>query len=330
MVLKPSEESPLNALLFAECVEAAGFPPDVFNLINGTGAGAGTHLTTHPDVAMVSFTGSTRAGKQISKAAADTIKRVALELGGKGANIIFNDCPEGKVEQSLRVMMLNSGQSCTAPSRMLVQKGRLEQTLQEIKCFLSNCVACVDPLRENDIKPPEQDAGARAPVFFLPLGPVVNKTQFDSIQRLIQVGIEEDRASILVGGVGRPEGFETGYYVRPTVFTNVQNSMQIAQTEIFGPVMCVIPFETEEEAINIANDTHYGLGNYVQTASAERALRVARQLQSGMVEVNWCPRTVGFPFGGYKQSGNGREGGVYGLLEFLETKYIAGIEFGTA
>lgn len=314
MVLKPSEESPLNALLFTECVHAAGFPPGVFNLVNGNGLGAGTHLTSHPDVAMVSFTGSTRAGKQISKLAADTIKRVSLELGGKGANIIFEDCPAGKVEQSLRVMMINTGQSCTAPSRMLVQKSRLEKTLAEIKAFVKNVVTTVEPLNE---KP-----NTESETF--PLGPLVNKTQFDHVQRLIQSGIES-KATLLTGGVGRPEGFPTGYYTRPTIFTDVTNDMEIAQTEIFGPVMCVIPFETEEEAIQIANDTPYGLGNFIQTADRERGMRVARQLQSGMVEMNWCPRTSGFPFGGYKQSGNGREGGVYGMQDFLETKFIGGI-----
>ncbi|WP_420101424.1 aldehyde dehydrogenase family protein [Bosea sp. (in: a-proteobacteria)] len=305
MVLKPSEESPLSALVYAECMDAAGLPKGVFNLVNGDGAGAGTMLTTHPDVDMVSFTGSTRAGVAISKAAADTLKRVHLELGGKGANLIFADADPKAVERGVRQMMNNSGQSCNAPSRMLVQREiyeRAVRTAAEVAGSLT-------------VGPPSQE-GAH-------LGPVVNRAQWDKIQTLIQTGMAEG-ARLVAGGPGLPADTNSGFYVRPTVFADATNEMTIAREEIFGPVLTMIPFDTEDEAVAIANDTPYGLTNYVQTADPERARRVARALRSGMVEVNGVPRGPGAPFGGMKQSGNGREAGIWGLHDFLEVKAVGG------
>ncbi len=305
MVLKPSEESPLDALLFAEMMDEAGFPKGVFNLVNGDGAGVGSQLSGHPDVDMVSFTGSTRAGIAISKNAAETLKRVHLELGGKGANIVFEDADEKAVKRGVLHMMNNTGQSCNAPSRMLVQKGIYDKAV-ETAAEVANSVQ-VGPANEEGRH----------------IGPVVNEAQWNKIQGLIQKGIDEG-ARLVAGGTGRPEGFNKGYYVRPTVFADVTNDMTIAREEIFGPVLSIIPFETEEEAVQIANDTVYGLTNYVQTQSGERANRVAKQLRSGMVEMNGNPRGAGAPFGGMKQSGNGREGGVWGIEDFLEVKAVSG------
>ncbi|RME18357.1 MAG: aldehyde dehydrogenase family protein [Alphaproteobacteria bacterium] len=305
MVLKPSEESPLDALLFAEFMHEAGFPPGVFNLVNGNGAGAGTALTGHPDVDMISFTGSTRAGIAISKNAADTLKRVHLELGGKGANILFADADEKAVKRGVLHMMQNTGQSCNAPSRMLVQREIYDAAVEEA-ARVAESVKVGDPHEEGRH-----------------IGPVVNKAQWDKIQGLIQKGIEEG-ARLVAGGPGLPEGFNRGYYVKPTVFADVNNQMTIAREEIFGPVLSIIPFETEEEAIEIANDTPYGLTNYVQTQDGARANRVALKLRSGMVEINGKSRSFGAPFGGMKQSGNGREGGVFGIEDFLEIKSIGG------
>lgn len=307
VVLKPSEEAPLSSLLLGEMIDAAGFPAGVFNLVNGNGVGVGSQLSAHPDVDMVSFTGSTRAGIAISKSAADTVKRVSLELGGKGANIIFADADEKAVVRGVRHCFNNSGQSCNAPTRMLVERSLYEQAV-------ATAAATATKTEVN-----------RADVEGRQIGPVVNKTQFDKIQGLIQVGIDEG-AELVAGGVGKPEGLEQGYYVKPTVFAGVNNDMAIAREEVFGPVLTIIPFDTEEEAIQIANDTPYGLTNYVQTTDAEKARRVARQLRSGMVEINGQSRSAGSPFGGYKQSGNGREGGVWGLEDFLEVKAIGGWE----
>ncbi len=305
MVLKPSEVAPLSSMLFAEMIDEAGFPPGVFNLVNGDGLGVGTQLSGHPDVDMVSFTGSTRAGVAITKNAADSVKRVALELGGKGANIIFADADEKAVTRGVRQCFNNSGQSCNAPTRMLVQRPIYDEAIATAT------------------KVAEQTAVDIASAEGRHIGPVVNKVQFDKIQALIAKG-EDEGATLLAGGTGRPEGHDSGYFVRPTVFGDVTPDMTIASEEIFGPVLSILPFDTEEEAIAIANDTAYGLTNYVQTADNDRARRVARRLRSGMVEMNGQSRGAGSPFGGYGQSGNGREGGVWGIEEFLEVKSISG------
>ena len=305
MVLKPSEESPLNAVIFAEMMDEAGFPPGVFNLVQGDGAGVGNALTGHKDVDMVSFTGSTRAGTAISKNAADTLKRVHLELGGKGANLIFDDSDEKAVKRGVLHMMNNTGQSCNAPSRMLVQRGIYDRAVEEAAAVAS--AVTVGPASEEGRH----------------IGPVVNEVQWGKIQALIEKGIEEG-AKLVAGGPGRPDGMNRGFYVRPTVFADVNNDMTIAREEIFGPVLSIIPFDTEEEAVSIANDTPYGLTNYVQTQDPARANRLATQLRSGMVEMNGTSRAAGSPFGGMKQSGNGREGGVWGLEDFLEVKAVSG------
>ena len=305
MVLKPSEESPLDAMIFAEMMDEAGFPPGVFNLVNGDGAGVGTALSGHADVDMVSFTGSTRAGTAISKNAADTLKRVHLELGGKGANVIFEDSDDKAVKRGVMHMMNNTGQSCNAPSRMLVQKGLYDKAVEE-------AAAVADKVTVG----PASAEGRH-------IGPVVNEVQWNKIQDLIQKGIDEG-ARLVAGGTGRPEGFNKGFYVRPTVFADVNNQMTIAREEIFGPVLAIIPFETEEEAVEIANDTPYGLTNYVQTQDGARRNRLARQLRSGMVEMNGEARAAGSPVGGMTQSGNGREGGSFGIEDFLEVKAVSG------
>ncbi len=305
MILKPSEESPLDAMLFAEMMHEAGFPPGVFNLVNGDGPGVGTVLSGHKDVDMVSFTGSTRAGILISKNAADTLKRVHLELGGKGANIVFDDADEKAVKRGVLHMMNNTGQSCNAPSRMLVQRGVYDQAVAEAKA-----------VAEKVTVGPSNEEGRH-------IGPVVNEVQWTKIQDLIQKGIDEG-ATLVTGGTGRPEGLNRGFFVKPTVFADVTNDMTIAREEIFGPVLSMIPFETEEEAVEIANDTVYGLTNYVQTQDGAKANRLAQQLRSGMVEMNGQSRGAGAPFGGMKQSGNGREGGVWGIEDFLEVKAVSG------
>ena len=305
MVLKPSEESPLNALLFAEMMHEAGFPPGVFNLVNGDGPGVGTRLSGHPDVDMVSFTGSTRAGKLISKNAADTLKRVHLELGGKGANLIFADADEKAVKRGVLHMMQNSGQSCNAPSRMMVEASVYDRVVEEAGEIAAKV----------SVGPASQEGRH--------IGPVVNATQWQKIQDLIQKGIDEG-ARLVTGGPGRPEGLNKGFYVRPTVFADVTNDMTIAREEIFGPVLSIMKFETEEEAVEIANDTPYGLTNYVQSQDGARRNRLARRLRSGMVEMNGESRGAGAPFGGMKQSGNGREGGVWGIEDFLEVKSVSG------
>ncbi len=305
MVLKPSEESPLNAMLFAEMMHDAGFPPGVFNLVNGDGVGVGSQLSAHLDIDMVSFTGSSRAGKLISKAAADTLKRVHLELGGKGANLIFADADEKAVKRSVLHMMQNTGQSCNAPSRMMVEAPIYDRVVEEAGEIAAKI--SVGPA----------SAEGRH------IGPVVNATQWQKIQDLIQKGIDEG-ARLVSGGTGRPDGLNKGFYVRPTVFADVTNDMTIAREEIFGPVLSIMKFETEEEAVQVANDTVYGLTNYVQSQDGARRNRLARQLRSGMVEMNGEGRSAGSPFGGMKQSGNGREGGVWGIEDFLEVKAVSG------
>ena len=303
MILKPSEIAPLSGMLFAEMIHEAGFPSGFFNLVNGDGPGVGTDLSGHPDVDMVSFTGSTRAGKLITKNAADTIKRVCLELGGKGGNIVFADSYPDAVRDGIRNVMSNSGQSCDAPTRMLVEKSIYKRAVEE----------AAD--EANKIK---VDLASKAGEH---IGPVISKTQFDKIQSLIKSGIDEG-ATLVAGGPDKPENFKKGYFIKPTVFTDVNNDMRIAKEEIFGPVLSIIPFENEEEAIKITNDTEYGLGNYLQTEDKEKAKRVSKKLRSGIVYVNHKPADSGTPFGGYRQSGNGREGGTWGLHEYLEVKTI--------
>ena len=304
VILKPSELSPLSSILLAEMIDKAGFPPGVFNLVNGDGAGVGTQLSVHPDVDMVSFTGSTRAGTAISKAAADTIKRVALELGGKGANIIFADADEKAVTRGVRHCFNNSGQSCNAPTRMLVERSIYDKAVETARSVA------------------EKTEVGSADVDGRQIGPVVSENQFNKIQGLIKKG-DDDGAIMVAGGLGRPEGLDKGYFVRPTVFADVTPSMTIWREEIFGPVLSITPFDSEEEAIELANDTAYGLTNYVQTTDKEKAHRVARKLRSGMVEMNGEFRASGSPFGGMKQSGNGREGGIWGFEEFMEVKAVS-------
>ncbi len=305
MILKPSEIAPISAMLFAEMIDEVGFPPGVFNLINGDGAEVGTHLSGHPGIDMISFTGSTRAGKLISKNAADTIKRVCLELGGKGGNIVFADSYPNAVKDGIRNVMSNSGQSCDAPTRMLVEKSIYERSVKE----------AID--EANKIK---VDIASKKGDH---IGPVVSKIQYDKIINLIKDGISEG-ATLAAGGPDLPNNLNKGYFIKPTIFTNVTNKMQIAKKEIFGPVLSIIPFETEEEAITITNDTEYGLGNYLQTEDKEKAKRVAKQLRSGCVYINGSGADSGTPFGGYRQSGNGREGGNWGLEEYLEVKTVTG------
>ena len=305
MILKPSEIAPLSGMLFAEMIDEAGFPNGVFNLVNGDGPGVGTQLSSHPDIDMVSFTGSTRAGKLITKNAADTIKRVSLELGGKGANIVFSDADEKAVKRGVRRVFNNSGQSCNAPTRLLVEKSIYERAVKE----------AIEVAEKTTVDVANKEGQH--------IGPVVSKVQYDKIQNLINKGIKEG-AKLVAGGPDRPSHLNKGYFVKPTVFADVNNEMTIAKEEIFGPVVSIIPFSTEEEAIKISNDTAYGLTNYIQTNDTDKAHRVARQLRSGMVEINGAGFADGSPFGGYKQSGNGREGGKWGIEEFLEVKSISG------
>ena len=305
MVLKPSELAPLSSMILAEMIDEVKFPAGVFNLVNGDGATTGNALTSHPEVNMISFTGSTRAGALISQNAAKDFKRVSLELGGKGANIIFKDADPEAVERGALRCFRNSGQSCNAPTRMLVEKSMYDEAVERLKKY-ANEFKVDNPNKEGDH-----------------IGPVISEAQFNKIQTLIQKGIDEG-AKLVAGGPGKPEGLDKGYYVKPTVFADVNNKMEIAKTEIFGPVLSVIPFETEEEAIEIANDTPYGLTNYIQTQDKEKVQRVARKLRSGMVDVNGAGIAVDAPFGGYKHSGIGREAGAEGLVEFLEIKTVGG------
>ena len=304
MVLKPSEIAPLSALLFADIIDQAGVPKGVFNLVNGDGAGVGTCLSGHPDIAMISFTGSTRAGKAISKNAADTLKRVGLELGGKGANLVFADAREDAVKWSVLRCFNNSGQSCNAPTRMFVERSIYEKAKKTAKEVANNVKLAMASEHGNH------------------LGPVVSKAQFDKIEGLIQSGIDEG-ATLIAGGTGLPEGINHGYFVRPTVFADVKPNMRIFREEIFGPVLSMIPFDTEEEALAMASDTDYGLTNYVQSEDKEKCHRIATALRSGMVEVNGLSLPKGSYFGGVKYSGHAREGGIWGIKEFLDTKAIS-------
>ncbi|MHC1548912.1 aldehyde dehydrogenase family protein [Phyllobacterium sp. K27] len=303
-VLKPSEFTPLNAMLYAEMVHEAGFPAGTFNLVNGDGPSVGAALSKHRDVDMMSFTGSTRAGIAVSKDAADTVKRITLELGGKSPNIVFEDADlEDRVSGSVLECFNNSGQSCDAPTRMLVQRSVYDKVVRIAE----------ETGKQARVGNPEEEGDH--------IGPLVSNVQYGRVQSLIEAGIAEG-ARVLVGGAGKPEGYETGYFVKPTIFADVNNNMRIAKEEVFGPVLALIPFDTEEDAIAIANDTPYGLAAYVQTGDAKRAERVASRLKAGMVHINGGPHRYGSPFGGYKQSGNGREGGKLGLEDFLEVKTI--------
>ena len=305
MILKPSELAPLSSMILAELIDEVKFPAGVFNLVNGDGATTGNALTAHPDVNMISFTGSTRAGALISQNAAKDFKRVSLELGGKGANIIFKDADPDAIERGALRCFRNSGQSCNAPTRMLVEKSMYKEAVERLKKYAEN-FEVGDPKKEGDH-----------------IGPVISETQYNKIQTLIQKGIDEG-AKLVAGGVGKPDGLKKGYFVKPTVFADVNNNMEVARTEIFGPVLSVMSFENEEEAIKIANDTPYGLTNYIQTQDPEKVKRVARKLRSGMVDVNGAGIAVDAPFGGYKHSGIGREAGELGLEEFLEVKAVGG------
>ena len=306
MVLKPSEVTPLNALLFAEILDAAGVPPGVFNLVNGDGPTVGAALAAHPDVDMVSFTGSTRAGIEIAKLAAPTVKRVHQELGGKSANILLDDVDfEAAVTAGVNSCFNNSGQSCNAPTRMLVPEARHDEA-----------VAIARRAAEaHRVGPADHERTT--------MGPVVSSVQFERVERLIAAGIDEG-AQVVAGGLGRPHGLERGYYVQPTVFANVRPSMTIAREEIFGPVLAIMPYRDEDDAIAIANDSPFGLAAYVQSADHERARRVAFRLRAGSVYLNYPSWDAGSPFGGYKQSGNGREYAEWGLEAFLEVKGIVG------
>ena len=306
-VLKPSEHTPISAMIYAEIIHDAGYPAGVFNLVQGDGLTVGSALSRHPDIQMMSFTGSTRAGTAVTRDAAETVKRVTLELGGKSPNIIFADCDlNERVTASVDECMYNTGQSCDAPTRLLVERSCLGEVL-EIAKRAGDAIQIGNPLEEGSH-----------------IGPLFDRIQFDRVQNMISVGIDEG-ATILCGGLGKPEGVSKGWFVRPTIFTDVSNNMRIAREEIFGPVLVVIPFETEAEAIEIANDTAYGLAAYLQTSDPQRAERVAGRLRAGAVHVNGGAFNYGSPFGGYKQSGNGREGGMMGLEDYLETKTLHGL-----
>ncbi|MEM9011359.1 MAG: aldehyde dehydrogenase family protein [Pseudomonadota bacterium] len=303
-VLKPSEHTPISAAIYAEIVDAAGFPPGVFNLIYGEGSVVGAALSRHPDVHMMSFTGSTRAGIAVTKDAADTVKRVTLELGGKSPNLVFADCDLPKrIKASVRQCFYNTGQSCNAPTRMLVERQCYDQA-KELALEAAQSVQVGDPKEEGRH-----------------IGPLFDRIQFDRVQALIETGVEEG-ATLLTGGPGRPEGVNRGWYTRPTVFADVDPDMTVARQEIFGPVLVMMPFEDEDEGIALANDTPYGLAAYLQTGDEARAERVAGQLRAGAVHINGGGLNYGSPFGGYKQSGNGREGGVMGLEEYQEVKTV--------
>jgi aldehyde dehydrogenase (NAD+) len=306
MVLKPSEIAPLSAYLFAQILHEAGVPPGVFNLVNGDGPTVGAAIAAHPDVDMVSFTGSTRAGTAVAVAAAPTVKRVTQELGGKSANIILDDAGfDNAVKQGVQECFRNTGQSCNAPTRMLVPRSKIVEVVAVAK-QAADSTQVGDPLSDNTA-----------------VGPLASKAQFEKVQRLINRGTSEG-AKLVAGGTGRPDGFTKGYFVKPTVFSDVGNDMTIAREEIFGPVLCIIPYEDEEDAIRIANDTPYGLSGFVTAGDIERARRVAKRIRSGNVHINGARVDFAGCFGGYKQSGNGREWGEAGLEEFLELKAIFG------
>ncbi|HKA15580.1 MAG TPA: aldehyde dehydrogenase family protein [Myxococcota bacterium] len=306
MVLKPTEIAPLNAILFTEVLHAAGVSAGVFNLVNGDGPTVGKAISEHPGIDMVSFTGSTRAGIDVARAAAPTVKRVAQELGGKSANIILDDADfAAAVGGGTMGCAMNSGQSCNAPTRMLVPRSRHDEAVAIAKATAESITV-------------GEPSGATTRI-----GPVVSEAQWTKIQGLIQKGIDEG-ATLVTGGPGRPDGLARGYYVRPTVFANVRNDMSIAREEIFGPVLSILPYEDDEDAIRIANDTAYGLAGYVSSGNLERARRVASRIRAGQISVNGAQPDFGAPFGGYKQSGNGREWGEFGFEEFLETKAVLG------
>jgi len=308
VVLKPSELAPLSAMLFAEMIDEAGFPPGVFNLINGDGASTGAALAAHPDIDMVSVTGSTQTGRAVSIAAADTIKRVTLELGGKAPQLIFADADlKRAVRKGVSSCFVNSGQSCNAVTRMLVETSVYDRAVELAK-------ARAEATKVGD---PAEDGSH--------LGPLVSAAQYAKVQALIESGIAEG-ATLLAGGPGKPPGVERGYYVRPTVFTDVKPGMRIWREEIFGPVLCLVPFSDEQEAVELANDTPYGLCAYLYTADSDRAQRLTRRLRAGMVRINGASHSADAPFGGFKQSGNGRELGEHGLREFLELKSISGLK----
>jgi aldehyde dehydrogenase (NAD+) len=310
MVLKPSEIAPLNAIIFAEVLDAAGVPKGVFNLVNGDGPTVGQAIASHPGVDLVSFTGSTRAGILVAKAAADTVKRVHQELGGKSANIILPDADLKKaVSEGVKSCFRNSGQSCNAPTRMFVPA---DQHADAVKVARETAEA---------VKVGAPDGSDTI------IGPVVSETQFNKIQRLIETGVKEG-ATLVTGGPGRPEGLQKGYYVKPTVFANVKPEMTIAREEIFGPVLSILPYQTEEQVVELANDTVYGLAGYVQSGDLAHARRVASELRAGQIALNGAPGDMAAPFGGYKQSGNGREWGKYGFEEFLEVKAVMGYQQG--
>ncbi|MGR3365627.1 MAG: aldehyde dehydrogenase family protein [Maritimibacter harenae] len=304
-VLKPSEHTPLSANIYAEIVHEAGYPAGVFNLAHGDGPTVGAAISAHPGVDMVSFTGSTRAGTEVSRAAAPGIKRVTLELGGKSPNLVFADCDlETRIAESVALCFDNTGQSCDAPTRMLVERSCYDRAL-ELARQAAEAQKVGDPAEEG-----------------VHIGPLFDEIQYDRVQAMIRAGIDEG-ATLLAGGPGKPEGFDQGWYVRPTIFADVHNDMKIAREEIFGPVLVMIPFDTEDEAIAIANDTQYGLAAYVQTGDEARARRVADRLRAGVIAINGRVTDYGSPFGGYKKSGNGREGGVFGLEDYQEIKVRA-------
>ncbi|SDO64763.1 aldehyde dehydrogenase (NAD+) [Lutimaribacter pacificus] len=309
MVLKPSEEAPLSGIVFAEIADEADLPKGVFNLVNGYGATVGAAISGHPGIDMVSFTGSTRAGIEVARAAANNVKRVAQELGGKAPNILLDDVDlEKAVAPGVARCFGNAGQSCSAATRMLVPRA-MQDRVAELAREAAATYVVGDPSRED-----------------VNMGPMVNAAQYDKVQELIQSGIDEG-ATLICGGTGKPDGLNAGHFVKPTIFTDVTNDMRIAREEIFGPVLSILPYDSEEEAIGIANDTPYGLAAYVQSASLERARAVGRALRAGGVHLNYPAVDRGAPFGGYKQSGNGREWGRFGLEEFLEIKAIVG--YGT-
>ena len=303
-ILKPSEHTPLSAMVYAEILDEAGVPDGVFNLVHGDGEGVGVSMSRHPDIEMMSFTGSKRGGKSVTIESAETVKKVTLELGGKSPNIVFADCDlDEKVKDSVNECMFNTGQSCDAPTRLLVEKKCYDEVIDIAKKTAEE-IKVGDPTLDGDH-----------------LGPLFDKIQFDRVQNMIQVGIDEG-AKLLVGGLGKPDGHEKGWFVKPTIFSDVNTNMRVAQEEIFGPVVVIIPFDDEDEAIGVANDTPYGLAAYLQTGDKERAERVSRQLRAGGVHVNGGGYNYGSPFGGYKESGNGREGGDMGLEDYLETKAL--------
>ena len=304
-VLKPSEHTPLSATLYAEMLHDAGFPKGAFNLLHGDGPTVGSAMSCHPDIQMMSFTGSTRAGTSVTKDSADTVKRVTLELGGKSPNLIFADCDlEERVSGSVLECFYNTGQSCDAPTRLLVERSCYDEVLKIAKSTAEN-QAVDEPTKEGEH-----------------LGPLFDKIQFDRVQNMIEVGLGE--ADLLVGGLGKPEGFEGGWYVKPTIFKDVSNDMRIAQEEIFGPVLSIIPYKTDEEAVSIANDSEYGLAAYVAGENTDKLMYFARNLNAGQIHLNYASGGADAPFGGFKKSGNGREKGEWGLDEFLEIKAIMG------